>query len=92
MRTCAVALWLVAVSCASYRTVMAPDGRPALYVKCGRDEVKCLSVAQDACPTGYDVLATDDGGVAGVKVKESSGGYKAKVKPAGRGYIMIRCH
>jgi len=92
MRTYVLALWVVAVSCASYRTVMAPDGRPALYVKCSHDEVKCLGAAQDACPTGYDVLAADDGGVAGVKVKESSAGYKAKVKPAGRGYIMIRCH
>jgi hypothetical protein len=63
-----------------------------MYVKCGRDELKCLAAAQDACPTGYDVLAADNGGVAGVKVKESSNGYKTKVKPAGRGYIMIRCH
>jgi len=72
--------------------VMAPDGKPAMYVKCSRDEAKCLDAAASACPIGYDVLADDRGGVASVKVSESSGGYKAKVKPASRGFIMIRCH
>jgi hypothetical protein len=92
MRKVALALSMVALSCASDRTVMAPDGKPAMYVKCGRDEVKCLDVAASACPTGYDVLADDRGGVSAVKVSESSGGYKAKVKPASRPFIMIRCH
>ena len=81
-----------AISCASYRVVMAPDGKPAMYVKCGRDEARCLDAAQEACPAGYDVLSTDQGDVAAVKVSESSKGYKAKVKPSSGGFIMIRCH
>jgi len=92
MRKTVLALSMVALSCASYRTVMAPDGQPAMYVKCSRDEARCLDAAASACPTGYDVLSDDRGDVSGVKVSESSRGYKAKVKPAKGGFIMIRCH
>jgi hypothetical protein len=62
----AVPLIAVAVSaCANVSTahVVAPDGKPAIEVRCYNDDSPCLRAADDACPkNGYVVLKSENSG------------------------------
>jgi hypothetical protein len=59
-RACLTATLLLApalAACASGRYVMAPDGQPAIYIRCpsGRQD-KCALKAERTCPYGYTML------------------------------------
>jgi hypothetical protein len=42
--------------CATGRVVMAPDGQPAVYVKC-REPYQCQVRAQQLCAAGFQVVS-----------------------------------
>jgi hypothetical protein len=41
----------------SSRSVIAPDGQKALFVRCGSDQGACFDLAGQNCPYGYDIRA-----------------------------------
>ena len=51
-----VALAVGLAGCASGRVVIAPDGQPAVYVRC-RNPWNCQARAQRACDAGYQVVS-----------------------------------
>jgi len=81
-----VFLAFVLGGCASTRTVMAPDGRPAYIIKCG-DSAKCYARAQKVCPRGYVVMDSDRS--EGFVVLHNSG--ISTVSPRVRREVLIRC-
>jgi hypothetical protein len=60
-----LALVSVVAACAKVSTsrVVAPDGKPAIEVRCYDEDSFCLRAADDACPkNGYEVLENSDSG------------------------------
>lgn len=53
-------LVLLAAACTSVREVRDFTGDTALLIECGPDIARCEARAREACPRGYDVLATGE--------------------------------
>jgi tetratricopeptide (TPR) repeat protein len=52
---------LLAIGCATSTSTIAPDGSPAVAIKCGAvAQDQCLLKAGEACPGGYDVINSND--------------------------------
>jgi hypothetical protein len=52
----AVALAVGLAGCASGRVVIAPDGQPAVYLRC-HNPWNCQAKAERACYAGYQVVS-----------------------------------
>ena len=83
-----VAVTLLA-GCASYHVVTAPDGGPAMHIRCGRNNpYQCDAKANRICgPGGYQML--DNGTRAGTFVTPN--GYVVPNQTVFQGYIIARC-
>jgi tetratricopeptide (TPR) repeat protein len=56
-----LALSSLAISCATSTSTIAPDGSPAVSIKCGAGaQDQCLLKAGEVCPGGYDVINSND--------------------------------
>jgi hypothetical protein len=49
----ALLITFLAVSCATSKQTVTPDGRPAHVIKCGTHQEKCFIKAGQVCPNGY---------------------------------------
>jgi hypothetical protein len=54
------ALTALAAACTSVSEVRDFTGETALMIECGPDIARCEARAREACPRGYDVLATGE--------------------------------
>jgi hypothetical protein len=54
------ALLTLPTACTSVREVRDFTGDTALLIECGPDIARCRARAAEACPRGYDVLATGE--------------------------------
>jgi hypothetical protein len=55
-----LALLLLTAACTSVREVRDFTGETALLIECGPNIERCQARAAEACPRGYDVLATGE--------------------------------
>jgi hypothetical protein len=60
MRLALLATMLVLPACTSMREVRDFTGETALVIECGPSIERCQARAAEACPRGYDVLATGE--------------------------------
>jgi hypothetical protein len=53
-------LFALPTACTGVREVRDFTGDTALLIECGPDIARCEARAREACPRGYDVLATGE--------------------------------
>ena len=79
-------LFALPAACTSVREVRDFTGDTSLLIECGPDIARCRARAAEACPRGYDVLATGEnqtivaGGTPGDRRTMASADQVMKVK------------
>lgn len=80
-----VMIFSLLIGCATSRTIMGPNGKPAQSINCPRSIENCYEKASEVCPGGYKVLNSND---------ESSfihNSYNGQITPYQRYNMFVEC-
>lgn len=98
MRIGYILLSILFINCGSgadYIIVNSPNGTPAAYISCKRNQGDCFRIAGEVCPHGYDILREDGDrytNVSGYAMATQSGGFAlAKTEREFNGNLFIQC-
>jgi hypothetical protein len=87
LRLLLAALLALPVACTSVREVRDFTGDTALLIECGPSIERCQARAAEACPHGYDVLATGEN-----QIVVTSGSMSDRRAMAGADQVMkVKC-
>lgn len=86
-RTLLALLLALPAACTNVREVRDFTGDTALLIECGPNIERCQARAAEACPRGYDVLATGEN-----QLVVTSGGMSDRRSMSGTDQVMkVRC-